>query len=406
MGVKTRRPYRLSDDDFDTFCWVDMKQFLAGPNSQPNRPDHLVANFNSKAEDFHDKLDEYREARQIRNNSTSAFVNAVDEIRKKLRWMRMALPTLTPGSEEIIEPFGLDKDIPADNDEMKNYADAVFAHWLTVRTDPLYAPFVGNINALASLFAAYESAQVTQNSAQEEASLLQNEKEEIRLELEDMLKSLMDWYRIYYKDYEDEYWTQTPWGKASQEGSGAPPGIPQNLAAAIEGEDVRLSWSAVEGADGYYLVHTEHPPLFLRLYEGENTEYVHLNPPGGTHYYQVRARKNETYGEYCEQIQVVVVGVAPGAPKNLQLTYDGSYVRASWESPETGVPQYYRLYMATAPTGGAAPSKPGEPYQDEIITLGIGVFPPAPGTTVYIWITAYADGMEGEACGPATIDIV
>ena len=88
----------LTDADFDTFCYVNMKAFLAEPNSLPNRPDHLVAQQATLADAFHAKIDEYRNACGIRDNATSAFGEAAKAIREKLRWMQMALPGLTPGS--------------------------------------------------------------------------------------------------------------------------------------------------------------------------------------------------------------------------------------------------------------------------------------------------------------------
>ncbi|MGC9314857.1 MAG: hypothetical protein ACP5G4_04405 [bacterium] len=91
MGVKTRRPYLLGDDDFDTFCYVDMKKFLAGENSLPHRPEHLVALQSSLANAFHVKLDEYRSARNAQKNATSAFGEAATAVREKLRWMKLAL---------------------------------------------------------------------------------------------------------------------------------------------------------------------------------------------------------------------------------------------------------------------------------------------------------------------------
>ena len=183
-------------------------------------------------------------------------------------------------------------------------------------------------------------------------------------------------------------------------------GVPENLAAVIEGENVRISWDAVDGADSYQLVHTEFPPLFLEIYAGADTEFVHVNPPGGMHHYTVRAKIGDSYGVYPEWVSVEVVGVAPGPPKNLVLSYDGTYVHASWEEPDTGTPEYFRLYAKTVPTGTPAPVRPSDPEVDEIITLSVGIFAPPPGNTVYIWVTAFHDGVEGEAAGPESIDIM
>ncbi|MGC9315131.1 MAG: hypothetical protein ACP5G4_05805 [bacterium] len=405
MGEKTRRPYLLSDDDLDTFSWDDMKAFLAGPNSLPNRPDHLVTPHEEAADDFHAKLDEYRASRDVQSNATSAFAEAVKAIREKLRWMQMALPGLTPGSDEILVPFGLDEAVPADNDSMKNYADAIYAHWLTVRLEPLFAPFQANIDALDALFTAYETAQANQTTAQEACSLLQNEKDACRTELENILKALLNWYRIYYKDPEDEYWTQTPWGKAS--GGGEPSGeigVPTNLNAVVGSDDVRITWDAVEDVDGYQLVHTQFPPLFLGLYEGEATEFLHEMPDNGTHYYRVRAKVGDNYGEYCEAVSADVVVEAPPAPTKLKISLGGdNRTKVTWDSPSGTVYNGCSLYSVDVPTGSPVPDKPDEPMWDELIVYSITLGELAPGMTRYVWVTGEISGAESEATGPAWV---
>ena len=191
------------------------------------------------------------------------------------------------------------------------------------------------------------------------------------------------------------------------EGGGTSPeiGIPQNLAAVIEGENVRISWDAVDGADSYQLVHTEFPPLFLGLYDGDETEFVHINPPGGTHYYNVRAKKGDSYSEYGDAVSVEITGVKPEPPQNLQLEHIAPYVKVTWESPPS-TPEYFRLYIASVPTGDPPPDMPSEPDTDELITLSVSIFAPGPGKTLYVWITSFGDGEESEPCGPESIDIM
>ncbi len=190
-------------------------------------------------------------------------------------------------------------------------------------------------------------------------------------------------------------------------GGGTSPeiGIPQNLAAVIEGENVKISWDAVDGADSYQLVHTEFPPLFLGLYDGEEIEFVHENPPGGTHYYNVRAKKGDSYSEYPDAVSVEITGVKPEPPHNLTLEHVAPHVKVTWESPPS-TPQYFRLYIAIVPTGSAPPVKSDEPDTDKIITLSVSIFAPGPGNTVYAWITSFGDGEESDPCGPESIDIM
>ena len=406
MGVKSRRPYHLPDDDFDTFCYVDTKGFMAGVNSLPNRPTHLVASQSALADNFHAKLDVYNAAKTVRDNATSAFDEAATAIREKLRWMQLALPGLTPGSSAILVPFGLDVDVPADNDSMKNFADSVFAHWVAVRLEPLFLPFQANIDALAPIFTAYEIAQTNQNIAQQAASLLQNEKDAIRKQCEAVLMAIIDWYRIYYKNPLDDYWTQTPFGKSSGEGEGAI-GVPENLVSEIIGADVRLVWDIVEGAEAYQLSHTMHPPLFLQLFEGDATVFLHTGPDDGVHYYRVRAKVGETYGEFSEQIEVDVKVEKPAAPINLVLSQNiDNSTKATWESAPGVVYDGCSIYYVDVPTGDPEPSMPTAPYFDELIVYTFTLPVLASGKTRYVWVTGTKDGAESDPCGPVNIAIM
>jgi hypothetical protein len=184
-------------------------------------------------------------------------------------------------------------------------------------------------------------------------------------------------------------------------------GIPEDLASEIIGADVRVFWHAVVGADEYQLSHTMHPPLFLQLFEGAETEFLHLGPDNGTHYYKVRAKVGEDYGEWSEQIEVEVTVAAPAPPINLILTIQpGNAVKATWQAALGEVPDSFSLYTATGPTGGIIPVMPATPLFDELITLTLTLTGNSPGSTVYVWVTAVKGGAESDPCGPVSIAIM
>jgi hypothetical protein len=149
-----------------------------------------------------------------------------------------------------------------------------------------------------------------------------------------------------------------------------------------------------------------HPPLFLQLYEGAETEFLHLGPDNGTHYYKVRTKVGDEYGAWSEQIEVEVSVEAPGPPINLVLTQGPGYdVKATWEAAVGEVPDSFSLYTATGPTGGPIPVMPATPLFDELITTTLTLTGNSPGTTVYVWVTAVKGGAESDPCGPQSIAI-
>ena len=170
--------------------------------------------------------------------------------------------------------------------------------------------------------------------------------------------------------------------------------------------DLRLFWDEVEGADGYELREGNNPLIMARtIYEGPDTEFTY-DPPGGHLYFRVWAKKGDEMGLPGDAIDIEIEGTPPGPPQNLNLTIlsDGS-LKVGWEPPLTGTPEYFRLYLAIVDTGSPAPEMSEEPYFDELITLGVGFSSPTAGKTYYVWVSAFDDGVEGDAAGPESIDI-
>jgi hypothetical protein len=183
-------------------------------------------------------------------------------------------------------------------------------------------------------------------------------------------------------------------------------GIPEDLASEIIGADVRVFWHAVVGADEYQLSHTMHPPLFLQLYEGAETEFLHVSPDAGTHYYKVRTKVGDTYGEWSEQIEVEVAVAAPNPPINLILTLGMvNDVKATWEAPSGVFYDGCSIYYVDVANGSPEPAMPTAPYFDELIVYTLTLPVLASGKTRYVWVTGTKNGAESDPCGPQFISI-
>jgi hypothetical protein len=183
-------------------------------------------------------------------------------------------------------------------------------------------------------------------------------------------------------------------------------GIPEDLAFEIIGADVRVFWHAVVGADNYQLSHTQHPPLFLQLFEGAETEFLHLGPDAGTHYYKVRAKVGEEYGAWSEQIEVEVTVAAPAPPINLILTVGmANDIKATWDSAPGVVYDGCSIYYADVATGDPEPAMPTAPYFVELIVYTFTLPVLASGKTRYVWVTGTKDGAESDPCGPEFVSI-
>jgi len=408
MPKPTRDPQKdlYHNDYLPWIMWVD--EYLDEHTTDSEYPSELHAELKPLIPVFAAALSDYQTKKDDEDAASTDYTGAYKSMLNKMRICKKLLPTIIDDPSVPAE-FSLENPLPRDRDDLWVRAQACVNNWIEVcdpAMPPEYTSLAPQFDEVATLFGKYTDARNAFASAQLDAVDAQNTLLEAREACHTVERKIFEWIGAFHTDGKDEYWTETPWGRTGESG-GTAPGVPENFSAVVEGENVRLTWDAVDGADSYQLVHTEHPPMFLTLYEGADTEYLHLNPPGGTHYYQVRGKSDDTPGDYTDSISVEITGVVPGPPVNLQVVImsDGK-VKFMWDSPATGVPEYCNFYLAIVGTGTPPPEKPDVPYREEIITNMVIIDNPGPGKTVYGWATAFSDGMEGEAAGPVSIEIV
>ncbi len=403
MAPKCRYPKDLGLNDFLTFA-KDMVTWLVGEVGKPDYQASVVAGFDLKVAALEAEIVAY----STLQSHVPELHRILDAKAKAIQTALQSMKTLLPvffADPAIVGEFGLAVEIKLDNDDLYVIGQACLTHWGEVSADPAYAEVVTDFAELQTVFDEFMAARagwVLSDQALDEA---QNTILAERATVEEQERNIFNYYRSKHHDPKDEWWTDSPWGRTGD--SNAPSGeigVPANLQATLEGADVRISWSAVEGADGYYLVHTQFPPLFLRVYEGADTEFLHVRPDNGTHHYQVRAKVGDSYGAYCVAVSVEVVVEAPAPPVmlNIVLVEDGK-TKVSWDSPEGVVYDGCSLFVADVPTGSPAPSKPASPMFHDLWVYSVTLDALAPGMTRYAWVTGEKNGAESEATGPVLI---
>ena len=345
-----REPSKLSNDDYGEFCNV-VKTFLADDASQPNRPTHMVPQQATLGNDFNIKLDAYNNARNGQDVATQNVENSIRALREKLRWMQIVLPTLTPGNDEILKGFGFDKPIPSVYAEMKNYADAVQKQWDIVKNEALYAPIKVQADELKSFIGAYELARDTQIALYQEAQQRQNEMDTARAAHHKIERAIFNWYRANYRNPQDEYWEQTPWGKA--------PGgeeIEQLLPPAglmFDQFRTQFAWQAVAQATKYQLEVKNKATQQTTTYETDKlTQKAEL--PQGDYTAKVRAVREASPTEMSDWSAEIAVGIIFAAPQHLKyipgqhkFTWDAVAGANTYELVQEGVGESVYLGDAT-----------------------------------------------------------
>ena len=259
-----REPYGYSDSDYVDFT-QDVEQFLTDDRSLPDRPDHLIAQQAATGAAYRATFVAMNAALGLRKQASDTIENTVKLLKKKLNWMKTVLPTLS--DESILLSFGLDKSVPVAYSEIKAMADAADVYWQTVALYTLYVPFADGCNDLADLITIYDSARATQVAADGEYSQRQNEKDLAREAHHEVERDIFTIYTGTYPDPYDDYWTNTPWGKASggssDEGGGEENAWPNPLAS-LKAEinelgHISVSADAQTGAAKYNFYVVEYP---------------------------------------------------------------------------------------------------------------------------------------------------
>ena len=216
----TREPYDLSDGNYGEYC-VKLKDFLAGENSLPHRPTHMVAEQIIRADAYILALDEFNAAETLSINASQVVKAAVKGVAAKLLWFKYVIPTLIIGPDTLVEEFGLGGEMPVEYAEIKNLGDEVCAHWDSRKLEPIFAPILADGDLLAGLLTSYDNAITGQNTAHNLYSAKSFAKNEAREAHNQISQEIFNWYRANYTDPQNEYWIKTPWGK-SPGGSGEP----------------------------------------------------------------------------------------------------------------------------------------------------------------------------------------
>ena len=325
MGIQhIRNPYSLDDDHYGEFC-DKMKEFLADDRSLPHRPEHMVADQITLADNYNSVLDAFHTAQNTANTATTDAENAIKVLTEKIRWMQIVLPTLTPGNDDILKPFGLDKSIPDAYAAIKNYADAIWAKWEEIGDEQVFVPLKADIDKLDNFIKAFESARDSQITFIEEAHQRQNEKDSAREAHNKLERAIFTWYRSNYTNPHDNYWTDTPWGKAPA------PKLPAPKNFAYDKVAEKFSWDTVADADEYEVQYSEHgkDDDWTTLYKGAANETNNKPSEPDVYDFRVRGFKGENEGNWSKEI-VVNFPEGGALPAPTMLMYDQFRNQFTW----------------------------------------------------------------------------
>jgi hypothetical protein len=213
---KSRIPYKFAYDDYDNF--LRGIELFADDHSgdadfYPNYaliPPLIV--------DYHTKFSAYVNAQNQEDEARDAYLdNSIKPLRDSLVGLRRLLPALFD-DDSMLADFGLNVDVETDVDKLIIQAEICRDHWAELcvpAVPPEYLPVQGKLDAVAGLLVAVEDNREAYAEATRDREIAQNALLISREAINHEERRLFNWYRGLYTNPEDEWWTETPWGKSS-----------------------------------------------------------------------------------------------------------------------------------------------------------------------------------------------
>ncbi len=102
---------------------------------------------------------------------------------------------------------------------------------------------------------------------------------------------------------------------------------PGDIKAIPKGKEIKISWEPVQKATGYEVMADG-----ITIDNGGKLEYTHKGlEPNTSHFYKVRARKNDVYGSWSETLEAITL---LGTPANIVSTPASGKITILWDGVE------------------------------------------------------------------------
>lgn len=269
MSVEyTRDPASLSYDDYKGWIRLEVLKFLVDHEGDSDFPSHIVPDigaFETMIDAYDAAFDPYFTLIDQANAKNKLFTTAAEALADKLQQIKYALPTIAP-DPDILADFNLASGVPEDRDLLLTVAGNALTHWADVSADPMFGPVVGDFTALQTLYSDCIDARLVYVDREDQRQAAQNSVLATREALHVTERKVFNWYRSRHPNGQDEWWTNSPWGKTSggSSGGGEEPGSWEDAVANLVVVEGVGSAASIRGdvspdADGVAIFLAEGP---------------------------------------------------------------------------------------------------------------------------------------------------
>ena len=145
------------------------------------------------------------------------YDGALVDLYRGLHSLRILLPALF-GSNDMLDDFGLLFPFGiGDVNKFWRFGRICRDHWAEISVPvppPEYVPLAGRLDSVAGLVESFENKRTDYVSVRNRRAEIHNDKNAARKEALEAERRLFRWFQALYPDARDEYWTETPWGRA------------------------------------------------------------------------------------------------------------------------------------------------------------------------------------------------
>ena len=139
-----------------------------------------------------------------------------------------------------------------------------------------------------------------------------------------------------------------PWSEPAQSIRVTPPGVPVNVNATLEDDDIVLTWGRPQSVhiSGYTVRHQvgdQDEPTESELLPESQTSYRLADVAGDvTHYMGVKAHNDGGDSPWSDDVEITRV-LLPSVPTSVSVAMGATNIVLSWAAPEVGTPDGYHV---------------------------------------------------------------
>jgi len=210
--IKSRRPYRLSDEKYDEWFTGFVTWFLSLPNT-PEFCNWLRPGLQALDDTYFAKRIAAQQAEDAQMDASAAWRSSVKALRTLLIKLRISLLSLVPGDDSVLHLFRLDEEVPEDPDTLVDYATIADLAWQPHAGEPEYAVFADRLNNIAVFCDDVKAKRIAMRQAITAYSHATDEKTAAREACNERERAIFSFFRG--EDLPDGFWTDSPWGLPS-----------------------------------------------------------------------------------------------------------------------------------------------------------------------------------------------